>query len=79
MEVGMGEPEMNSASVGPIGERVRSDLNVSYEPTADPLTIDRISKVDYLYGEAIETAVRRDLAGRERVVMGRARAGTPAH
>jgi citrate lyase subunit beta/citryl-CoA lyase len=55
----MGEFEIKQASAGPTGERVRSDLNVSFEPTSDPLTIALASKVDYLYGEAIETAVRR--------------------
>jgi citrate lyase subunit beta/citryl-CoA lyase len=55
----MGEPEIKSASAGPLGERVRSDLNVSYEPASDSLTIDVTSKVDYLYGQAIESAVRR--------------------
>jgi len=28
----MGEPEIKPASAGPTGERVRSDLNVAYEP-----------------------------------------------
>jgi citrate lyase subunit beta/citryl-CoA lyase len=32
---------------------------VSYEPASDSLTIDVTSKVDYLYGQAIESAVRR--------------------
>jgi citrate lyase subunit beta/citryl-CoA lyase len=48
-----------AASAGPQGDRVRSDLNVSYEPTSEGLTVDVISKVDYLYGKAIESAVRR--------------------
>jgi citrate lyase subunit beta/citryl-CoA lyase len=55
----MGEATIRPASAGPVGERVRSDLNVSYEPTSDPLTIELTSKVDYLYGEAIERSVRR--------------------
>jgi citrate lyase subunit beta/citryl-CoA lyase len=55
----MPEQGSKSASAGPAGERVRSDLNVSYEPTPEALTIDVTSKVDYLYGEAIESAVRR--------------------
>lgn len=55
----MSEPEITPASAGPAGERVRSDLTVAYEPTPEPLTIDLASKVDYLYGEAIENAVRR--------------------
>jgi len=55
----MPEHQPKAASTGPAGERVRSDLNVSYEPASDPLTIDVTSKVDYLYGQAIESAVRR--------------------
>jgi citrate lyase subunit beta/citryl-CoA lyase len=55
----MGEPEIRMASAGPEGESVRSDLNVSYEPSPDSLSVDLSSKVDYLYGEAIEAAVRR--------------------
>jgi citrate lyase subunit beta/citryl-CoA lyase len=55
----MSEASIKAASAGPEGERVRSDLKVSLEPTSDPLTIDLTSKVDYLYGEAIESAVRR--------------------
>ena len=55
----MGEPEIKMASAGPEGDSVRSDLNVSYEPSSDPLSIDLSSKVDYLYGEAIAGAVRR--------------------
>jgi citrate lyase subunit beta/citryl-CoA lyase len=47
------------ASAGPTGDQVRSDLRVEYEPTAGALTIELKSKVDYLYREAIETAVRR--------------------
>lgn len=48
-----------SASAGPRGEDVRSDLAVAYEPGANPLDITIRSKVDYLYGSAIEAAVRR--------------------
>ena len=55
----MPEQGSRAAMAGPQGDRVRSDLNVSYEPTADALTFDVVSKVDYLYGEAIENAVRR--------------------
>ena len=55
----MPEHQPITASAGPVGDRVRSDLNVSYEPTADALTVDVSSKVDYLYGEAIASAVRR--------------------
>lgn len=55
----MSEQSLRTASAGPIGDRVRSDLQVGYEPTSQPLSIDLSSKVDYLYGEAIESAVRR--------------------
>jgi len=55
----MGEPEIKPASVGPTGERVRSDLNVAYEPGDNALLIEVHSKVDYLYRDAIEGAVRR--------------------
>lgn len=55
----MGEAETRPASVGPTGERVRSDLHVVFEPGPDPLVLDLTSKVDYLYGEAIDKAVRR--------------------
>jgi citrate lyase subunit beta/citryl-CoA lyase len=55
----MPEQSPRAASAGPTGDRVRSDLNVGYEPSSEPLSIDLASKVDYLYGEAIEFAVRR--------------------
>ena len=55
----MGGPEIKAASVGPEGVRVRSDLHVAFEPGPDALVLDLTSKVDYLYGEAIEAAVRR--------------------
>ena len=55
----MPEQGSRAATAGPQGDRVRSDLSVSYEPTSDALTVDVVSKVDYLYGEAIENAVRR--------------------
>ncbi len=58
-EVRMGEPKIKPASAGPTGERVRSDLNVAYEPGTGKLAIELTSRVDYLYGEAIEAAVRR--------------------
>jgi citrate lyase subunit beta/citryl-CoA lyase len=38
---------------------VRSDLNVAYEPGTGPLAVDITSKVDYLYGDAIQAAVNR--------------------
>jgi citrate lyase subunit beta/citryl-CoA lyase len=55
----MAEQGSRAASAGPQGDRVRSDLNGSYEPTSDALTIDVASKADSLYGEAIERAVQR--------------------
>jgi citrate lyase subunit beta/citryl-CoA lyase len=55
----MGEPKIKPASAGPTGDRVRSDLNVAYEPGAGGLAVELTSRVDYLYGEAIEAAVRR--------------------
>jgi len=55
----MTERDKWAASAGPAGEKVRSDLNVSYQPGEDALAIHLVSKVDYLYGEAIEAAVRR--------------------
>ncbi len=55
----MGEPKIKPASAGPTGERVRSDLSVAYEPGAGELEVELTSRVDYLYGEAIEAAVRR--------------------
>jgi len=55
----MGEAEIRSASAGPTGDRVRSDLQVAFEPNGGALALEISSKVDYLYGEAIEAAVRR--------------------
>jgi citrate lyase subunit beta/citryl-CoA lyase len=55
----MAESSIRTASAGPEGERVRSDLRVSYEPGPEPLAVEFRSKVGYLYGEAIESAVRR--------------------
>jgi citrate lyase subunit beta/citryl-CoA lyase len=48
-----------AASAGPFGDDVRSDTHVSYEPGEGSLQVSVSSKVDYLYGEAIEAAVRR--------------------
>ena len=53
------DQELTQASAGPTGERVRSDLNVVFEPGASPLAIEISSKVDYLYGAAIRNAVQR--------------------
>jgi citrate lyase subunit beta/citryl-CoA lyase len=55
----MPEPSICPASSGPVGERVRSDLNVAFEPGDELLAVEVTSKVDYLYREAIEAAVRR--------------------
>ena len=66
----MREPEIKSASAGPVGDQVRSDLSVSYEPTSDTLSVDVVSKVDYLYRDAIDSAVRR-VAGAFGVTEGR--------
>jgi citrate lyase subunit beta/citryl-CoA lyase len=55
----MGEARIKPASAGPAGEHVRSDLNVRFEPTSEPLAVELFSKVDYLYGEVIDNAVRR--------------------
>jgi len=66
----MGEREIKAASAGPTGDRVRSDLSVSYEPSPEQLSVDVVSKVDYLFGDAIESAVRR-VAGAFGVTTGR--------
>ncbi len=55
----MGDPDITPAVAGPQGEGVRSDLNVGFEPTSGGLAIFVTSKVDYLYGEAITSAVQR--------------------
>jgi citrate lyase subunit beta/citryl-CoA lyase len=55
----MSDRQITAASAGPVGDQVRSDLNVSYEPGPKPLVIELESKVDYLYGEAIEQSIRR--------------------
>lgn len=51
--------EISAASAGPTGDKIRSDLNVAYQPGDEALAVHLVSKVDYLYGEAIEAAVRR--------------------
>ncbi len=56
-------PDLRPASAGPLGDDVRSDCHVAYEPGADVLAIKISSKVDYLYGDSIEAAVRRVAAG----------------
>jgi citrate lyase subunit beta/citryl-CoA lyase len=55
----MGEATIRPASAGQVGEHVRSDLNASYEPSSNSLSVELTSKVDYLYSQAIEGAVRR--------------------
>jgi len=55
----MPESGPRAASAGPAGEGVRSDLQVRFEPGPGPLAVRIESRVDYLYGEAIEAAVRR--------------------
>ena len=55
----MSLPMIRAAAAGPLGEDVRSDLHVAFVPGENPLEIAVASKVDYLYGAAIEAAVRR--------------------
>jgi citrate lyase subunit beta/citryl-CoA lyase len=55
----MAQSSIEAAIAGPIGDDVRSDVHVAYEPGSEELRISVTSKVDYLYGEAIEAAVRR--------------------
>lgn len=67
----MADPQLKAAAAGPVGDDVRSDLRVAYEPGSDPLEVRLRSKVDYLYGKSIETAVRRvaDAFGVDRGVL----------
>ena len=65
-------PDLRPAAAGPLGDDVRSDCHVAYEPGSDSLTLEIASKVDYLYGDAIETAVRR-VAGEFGVTSGQLR------
>lgn len=55
----MAADQLHAAAAGPAGDDVRSDLEVRYAPGAEPLQVRLRSKVDYLYGAAIEAAVRR--------------------
>ncbi len=55
----MTQGEISESSAGPTGDSVRSDLHVAFQPGEEPLDIGVTSKVDYLYREAIEAAVRR--------------------
>jgi len=52
-----------AAAAGPLGDDVRSDVHVAYEPTDHPLDVRITSKVDYLYREAIHGAVLRVAEG----------------
>ena len=52
-------PDLRPAAAGPLGDDVRSDCHVAYEPGSESLTLEISSKVDYLFGDAIETAGRR--------------------
>ena len=56
-------PDLRSAAAGPLGDDVRSDCHVCYEPGPDSLAIEISSKVDYLFGDAIEAAVWRVAKG----------------
>lgn len=51
--------EIVKAYAGANGEKIRSDLVVRFEPGGRPLEMNVASKVEYLYREAIEAAVRR--------------------
>ncbi len=55
----MSEHEIRSATAGVLGDDVRSDLHVAYEPEDGTLRLEVASKVDYLYGGAITGAARR--------------------
>jgi citrate lyase subunit beta/citryl-CoA lyase len=52
-------PDLHPATAGPIGDDVRSDCHVAYSPGDETLVFEVTSKVDYLYGDAIEASVRR--------------------
>jgi citrate lyase subunit beta/citryl-CoA lyase len=56
-------PDLKPAAAGPVGDDVRSDCHVAYQPGDEALILEVSSKVDYLYGEAIEDSVRRVAAG----------------
>lgn len=55
----MAEVEITAAAAGPTGADVRSDVHVAFTPGDGALAVEIVSKVDYLYGGAIERAVRR--------------------
>jgi len=52
-------PDFRPAATGPLGDDVRSDCHIAYEPGDEALAVEINSKVDYLYSDAIEAAVRR--------------------
>lgn len=55
----MAERQLQSATAGPLGDDVRSDCHVAYEAGGDDLSVHVESKVDYLFGAAIDDALRR--------------------
>jgi len=52
-------PDLRPAAAGSLGEDVRSDCHVAYDPGDEALSLEIASKVDYLFGDSIEAAVRR--------------------
>jgi citrate lyase subunit beta/citryl-CoA lyase len=52
-------PDLHPAAAGPLGDDVRSDCHVKYERGGGPIDIEIVSKVDYLFGDAIAGAARR--------------------
>ncbi len=65
-------PDLRPANAGQLGDDVRSDCHVAYEPGGEPLAVEIQSKVDYLYGDAIEAAAQRVASGLD-VTSGRLR------
>jgi citrate lyase subunit beta/citryl-CoA lyase len=55
-------PEPRPAVAGPLGDDVRSDCHVAFEPGDDRIAVEITSKVDYLFGEAIREAADRVVA-----------------
>ncbi len=55
----MAVQDLRPAAAGPLGEDVRSDAHVAYDPGGKKLRLEIQSRVDYLFGESIEAAVRR--------------------
>ncbi len=51
--------DLRPAAAGPLGDDVRSDCHVAYEPGDETLSLQIASKIDYLYGDSIAAAVRR--------------------